>query len=65
MARSKSAPEGEVRPTATPASFGTDITNRSCTSLFESMDPLYSALLAEMLNAEEEYEPASPKLGLV
>jgi hypothetical protein len=38
---------------------------RSCASLEECIEPLYSALIAEMLNAEEEYEPASPKLGLV
>ena len=49
----------------TPWSFGTTIMYRSCTSLEECIEPLYSALIAEMLNAEEEYEPASPKLGLV
>ena len=65
MARSKSAPEGDVRPTVTPWSFGTAIMYRSCASPEECIEPLYSALIAEMLNAEEEYEPASPKLGLV
>ena len=65
MAKSKSAPEGEVSPTDTPWSLGTAITYRSCVSLEECIEPLYSALFAEMLKAEDEYEPASPKLGEV
>jgi hypothetical protein len=65
MARSKSAPEGDDRPTVTPWSFGTAIMYRSCASLEEYIEPLYCALIAEILNAEEEDEPASPKFGLV